>query len=69
MIPYRERAEALRTTAQSVSHADNKKILVETADRYDQLADSLERNTRTPPQSNGAMKPVRAACCCVQEAC
>ena len=69
MIPYRERAEALRTSAQSVSHADNKKILVETADRYDQLADSLERNTRTPPQSNGAMKPVRAACCCVQEAC
>ncbi len=50
MMPYRERAEALRTTAQSVSHADNKKILLAAADRYDQLADSLERKVRTPTQ-------------------
>ena len=49
MVPYRERAEALRATAQSVSHADNKKILLATADRYDQLADSLSAGPRLPP--------------------
>ena len=50
MMPYRERALVLRTTAQSVSHADSKKILLATADRYDQLADSLESEVRTPTQ-------------------
>ena len=44
MASYRERAEALRTAAQYVLHADNKKILLTTADRYDQLADSIEQH-------------------------
>ena len=48
MASYRERAADLRATAQNMSHEDNKKILLATADRYDRLADSLERKTRTP---------------------
>ena len=38
MDSYRERAVALRTIAQNVQHADNKEILLTTANRYDQLA-------------------------------
>jgi hypothetical protein len=55
MMPYRERAEALRATAQSVSHADNKKVLLATADRYDQLATHLSVRPTLPPtnQNNG----------------
>ena len=50
MAPYRECAAYLRSTAQNLRHADNKENGLATADRYDQLAASLEHKARTPTQ-------------------
>ncbi len=58
MASYRERAEALRTAAQYVHHADNKKILPTTADRYDQLADSIEQTRQHPTNDSPSGQPV-----------
>ena len=51
MPQYREMAGDLRATARDMSHADNKKILLAAADRYDRLADSDER-ARTDARSD-----------------
>jgi len=54
MAPYRDCASYLRSSAQKMRHADNKRILLATADRYDQLASSLELRSRTPIQPEQA---------------
>ena len=54
MAPYRECAAYLRSSAQKMRHADNRKNLLATADRYDQLAGSLERKAGTPTQPQQA---------------
>jgi len=46
MAPYLDCAAYLRSTAQKMRHADNRKIFLAAADRYDQLAVSLEREAR-----------------------
>ena len=55
MHRYRERAEDLRGAALSVSHADNKKILLAAADRYEQLAHSDEQ-ARTDARSDKVLQ-------------